>query len=122
VLGPHRGLEEDAMVSYFVSYRGTSPDPVGFIERYASAHARVLATFPGIRSLVLHLPAEARDPFPVTPAGRLLLAQMTFDSAAALQAALDSEARVRAREDFRDFPPFEGSVTHQAMAVRKVFG
>ena len=51
-----------------------------------------------------------------------LLAQMTFDSAAALDTALASEARARARADFQNFPPFEGSVTHQAMAARKVFG
>jgi len=27
------------MVSYFVSHRGPGPGPVGFIERYADAHA-----------------------------------------------------------------------------------
>lgn len=52
------------MVSYFVSHRGPGPGPVGFIERYADAHApdahaRVLAAFAGVCSLVLHLSAEA---------------------------------------------------------------
>jgi len=110
------------MVSYFVSYRGSTPEPEVFLERYAGEHARLLAGFPGIRALVLHTPVGSNDPFPVTSGGRLLLAQMTFDSAAALDAALASEARIRAREDFGRFPPFEGSVTHQAMAARKVFG
>ncbi len=109
------------MVSYFVSYRGSTPDPAAFLRRYAEGHARVLAEFPGIRSLVLHTPVGCSDPFPVTPAGRLLLAQMSFDSLAALEVALASEARQRARADFRRFPPFEGTVTHQAMAARKVF-
>jgi hypothetical protein len=57
----------------------------------------------------------------VNPGGRLLLAQMRFDSIDALNAALASEARVRAREDFRSFPPFQGEITHQAMTSRKVF-
>ena len=47
------------MVPYFVSHRGPGPVPVGFIERYADAHARVLAAFAGVCSLVLHLSAEA---------------------------------------------------------------
>ena len=110
------------MVSYFVSYRGSTSDPVAFLKHYAGEHARLLAGFPGIRGLVLHTPVGWNDSFPVNPGGRLLLAQMTFDSAAALDAALASEARARAREDFRRFPPFEGTVTHQAMAATKVFG
>lgn len=110
------------MVSYFVSYRGTTPDPEAFLARYRGEHARLLAGFPGVRSLILHTPAGWNDPFPVTHGGRLLLAQMSFDSGTALDAALASEARARAREDFKRFPPFEGSVTHQAMAAHKVFG
>jgi len=110
------------MISYFVSYRGSTPEPEAFHEHYAGEHARLLAGFPGIRALVLHTPVGWNDPFPVNPGGRFLLAQMTFDSVAALDAALASEARARARVDFQHFAPFEGSVTHQAMAGRKVFG
>ena len=109
------------MVSYFVSYRGDAPDREAFLRYYSERHARVLADFPGIRSLELHTAADWTDPFPVNPGGRLLLAQMRFDSTDALNAALASEARVRAREDFRSFPPFDGEITHQAMASRKVF-
>lgn len=109
------------MVSYFVSYQGDAPDREAFLRHYAERHARVLAEFPGIRSLVLHTAADWTDPFPVNPGGRLLLAQMGFDSTDALNAALASEARARAREDFRGFPTFRGEVTHQAMISRKVF-
>jgi uncharacterized protein (TIGR02118 family) len=109
------------MVSYFVSYRGDAPDREAFLRHYAERHAGVLAEFPGIRSLVLHTAAEWTDPFPVNPGGQLLLAQMSFDSTEALNAALASEARARAREDFRSFPPFQGEITHQAMTSRKVF-
>lgn len=109
------------MVSYFISYRGSTRHPEAFLDHYAGKHARLLTEFPGIRALVLHTPVGWNDPFPVNPGGRLLLAQMTFDSAAALDAALASEARARARVDFQDFPPFDGTVTHQAMAAHQVF-
>jgi uncharacterized protein (TIGR02118 family) len=109
------------MVSYFIRYRGTAPDPTGFTAYYETRHAAVLKRFPGIRSLVLHAPTAWHDPFPVNPAGSLLLAQMTFDSSQALDAALLSAARKEAREDFRRFPPFNGEVTHEAMTAKVVF-
>lgn len=109
------------MVSYFVSYRGDAPDREAFLRHYEVRHARVLAEFPGIRSPMLHTAADWIDPFPVNPGGRLLLAQMGFDSTDALNVALASEARAGAREGFRSFPPFQGEITHQAMTSRKVF-
>ncbi len=105
----------DVMVSYFVSYRGESAEPAAFIEHYAGKHAALLAELPGIRRLVVHTPIGWNDPFPVNHGDCLLLAQMTFDSLAALDTALASEARARARADFQRFPPFVGTVTHEAM-------
>ncbi|MCZ7564022.1 MAG: hypothetical protein M5U08_09665 [Burkholderiales bacterium] len=46
-----------------------------------------------------------------------LLVQMTFDSAAELDAALASAARAEARVDFSRFPRFDGRVTHQAFTT-----
>lgn len=109
------------MVSYFVRYRGQSADPERFIDYYASTHAAILQRFPGIRSLVLHSPLKNPDPFPVHPAGSLLLAQMTFDTPEALSAALQSGARSAAREDFAHFPAFDGDVTHEVMHGRVIF-
>ena len=109
------------MVSYFVSYRGTSPAAAEFLGHYRERHAEILRSFPGIRGLVLHTPVDWTDPYPVNSGGRILLAQMQFDSGAALDAALASEARARAREDYRTFPAFAGTVTHQAMASTVVF-
>ncbi len=108
-------------VSYFVRYQGRADDPAAFLDHYRTGHAAILKDFPGIRALVLHLPAAWTDPVPVRPAGAALLAQMTFDSAAALDSALASEARARARDDFANFPSFAGEVTHQAMAEERVF-
>ena len=103
------------MISYFVRYRGTSPDPTRFIGYYESKHAPILRQFPGIRSLVLHSGADWVDPFPVRPGGTMLLAQMIFDSSRALDSALRSDARRMARDDFHNFPAFDGEVTHEAM-------
>lgn len=102
-------------VSYFVRYRGAPSDGDAFDRHYATRHAEILKDFPGLRSLVLHRPVEWSDPFPVTPDGTHLLAQMTFDSQSDLDRALRSEARIRARDDFANFPSFDGDVTHQAL-------
>lgn len=109
------------MVSYFVRYRGSAADPADFISYYESKHALILREFPGIRSLVLHTPAAWNDPFPVRQGGSMLLAQMVFDSSSALNAALRSDARKQARDDFQCFPAFEGEVTHEAMAAKVIF-
>jgi uncharacterized protein (TIGR02118 family) len=109
------------MISYFVRYRGSAADPAGFVDHYATHHAAILKEFTGIRTLSLHEPVDWNDPFPIQPDGTALLAQMTFDTPADLERALQSEARRRAREDFGRFPKFCGEVTHQAMRSRIIF-
>ena len=109
------------MVSYFVRYRGSSSDPHAFHAYYEGQHAALLRQFPDIRSLVLHRPAHSTDPFPVRRGDTFLLVQMQFDSASDLDTALRSEARRRARDDFHEFPPFSGEVTHEAMIAKMVF-
>jgi uncharacterized protein (TIGR02118 family) len=109
------------MVSYFVRYRGNSSDPAAFATYYREQHAAILKQFPSINSLILHSPAAFRDPFPVRPAGTMLLAQMTFDSTTALDAALRSDARRLARDDFARFPAFDGEVTHEALRAEVIF-
>ena len=108
-------------VSYLVRYEGIPNDPERFHTRYATVHAAILRDMPGMRSLILHRPVPWTDPFPVQPAGVHLLAQMIFDSATDLDRALASEARARAREDFANFPPFEGTVRHQALRQEVIF-
>jgi uncharacterized protein (TIGR02118 family) len=109
------------MVSYFVRYRGSSSDPDAFHAYYEGQHAALLRQFPNIRSLVLHRPTQAADPFPVRRGDTFLLAQMQFDSACDLEGALRSEARRQARDDFHRFPPFSGEATHEAMIARTIF-
>src|SRR5438094_3228695 len=109
------------MLSYFVRYRGSSSDPDAFYAHYEGQHAAILRQFPNIRSLILHRPAAWTDPFPVRRGESMLLAQMQFDGASVLDAALRSQARRQARDDFHRFPPFEGEVTHEAMTAKVIF-
>ena len=109
------------MVSYFVRYRGASPDPGAFEAYYENQHAAILKQFPNIRSLILHRSSPWTDPFPVRRGETMLLAQMQFDSADALDNALRSQARRLARDDFQRFPPFDGEVTHEAMSGKVIF-
>ena len=109
------------MISYFVRYRGSSPDADGFCAYYERQHAMILRRFPNIRSLTLHHPVSWNDPMPVNRGETFLLAQMQFDDAGDLDAALKSEARREAREDFHRFPPFSGEVTHEAMTGKLIF-
>lgn len=107
--------------SYIVRYHGTAPDPDAFLRYYREGHGPVLQRFPGIRGLTLHRCADFADPFPVNPGGNLLIAQMTFDDIPALNAALASPARAAARDDFANFPRFDGEVTHQAFTSERIF-
>lgn len=107
-------------VSYFVRYHGEAADRAAFLDYYRTAHAPILWRFPGLKSLVLHHGIDSNDPFPVTPGGDLMLAQMVFDSADDLDRALASEARARARDDFARMPDFPGRITHQAMAAEVI--
>jgi uncharacterized protein (TIGR02118 family) len=109
------------MVSYFVRYRGRAADPSAFVTYYREHHAAILRDFPQIRSLVLHTPMGFRDPFSVRPGGTALLAQMTFDNEVALDTALRSEARKKARDDLGRFGTFEGEITHEALFGEALF-
>lgn len=108
-------------ISYFVGYRGQCADPERFFDYHAGAHAGILAEFPGIRLLAPHRPAPWRDPFPVNPGDAALMARMSFDLAETLDAELASEARKRARDDFSNFPEFQGTVSHQATQAKVNF-
>lgn len=106
-------LEE--AVTYFVRYRGLS-HPIGdFASDYAGRHVDILRTWPGIRRIVLHTRMAFEDPHPVRPDPTDFLAEMTFPNGEALRAALQSEARTRARDDRVNLKHGSALVTHQAM-------
>jgi uncharacterized protein (TIGR02118 family) len=108
-------------VSYFVRYDIEIADLPAFLHRYREVHVPLVARWPGLRRMVLHTPLAWRDPFPVNPGKAVLMAQLEFESDAAMNAAFASRERAAAREDFKQFPPFDGIVVHQAMAQEEVF-
>lgn len=108
-------------VSYFVRYDIEIGDLDAFLRRYRDVHVPMVARWPGLRRMVLHTPLAWRDPFPVNPGRAVLMAQLEFESEAAMNAAFASHERAEAREDFKSFPRYEGTVVHQAMAQDEVF-
>lgn len=108
--------------SYLVFYRGKPEDPERFIDHYRSQHAPILRAYPNIRSCLLHRPAAWVDPVAIQPEkGLYLLAELRFDSIDDLNTALASEMRQRSREDFVNFPRFDGKVSHQAVVTETLF-
>jgi uncharacterized protein (TIGR02118 family) len=108
-------------VSYFVRYDITASDLKGFLERYRKVHVPLVAKWPGLRRMTIHTPIGWNDPFPVNRGKAVLLAQLEFESDEAMNRAFASRERAEAREDFKRFMTFEGTVTHQAMRSEEVF-
>jgi uncharacterized protein (TIGR02118 family) len=108
-------------VSYFVRYDIELRDAEAFIRRYREVHVPLVSQWPGLRRMVLHTPVQWRDPFPVNRGKAVLMAQLEFDTEEAMNRAFASPERAAAREDFKRFMTFEGTVTHQAMASDEVW-
>jgi uncharacterized protein (TIGR02118 family) len=108
-------------VSYFVRYDIAAPDLSTFLERYRKVHVPLVATWPGLQRMIIHTPIDWRDPVPVNRGQAVLMAQLEFDSLEAMNAAFASRERAEAREDFKRFMTFEGTVTHQAMRSEEVW-
>lgn len=108
-------------VSYFVRYDIEAGDLAAFLRRYRDVHVPLVARWPGLRRMVMHTPVEWQDPFPVNRGKAVLMAQLEFDSEEAMNRAFASPERAAAREDFKRFMTFEGTVTHQAMRSEEVW-
>ena len=92
-----------------------------FVRRYREAHVPLVTCWPGLRAMTLHTPLEWKDTAPVNKGRAVLMAQLVFENEAAMQRAFASRERAAAREDFKRFMTFEGTVTHQAMATEQVW-
>jgi len=108
-------------VSCFVRYDIAVTDLKGFLERYRKVHVPAVTSWPGLQRMVIHTPVDWKDPFPVNRGRAVLMAQLEFDSEEAMNRAFASPERAAAREDFKRFMTYEGTVTHQAMAQDEVF-
>jgi len=108
-------------VSYFVRYDIAVSDLGAFMERYRRVHVPLVTAWPGLQRMVIHTPVDWRDSFPVNQGRAVLMAQLEFESAEAMNQAFASPERATAREDFKRFMTFEGTVTHQAMKSEEVW-
>lgn len=108
-------------VSYFVRYDIAVSDVTAFVERYRSVHIPLVRSWPGLQRMVIHTPMDWNDPFPVNRGKAVLLAQLEFENEEAMNHAFASRERAEAREDFKRFMSFEGTVTHQAMKAEEVW-
>ena len=109
-------------VSYFIRYVGRSEDVEKFFEHYRTKHAAILREYPGIRGCRLHHPIPWDDPVSVNKDDILVLAELVFDSAEALNQSLQSETRQRSRADFLNFPKLlGGEIRHLAVNTETLF-
>jgi len=106
-------------VSYFVRYEIENSEE--FLRHYREVHVPIVARWPGLQRMVIHTPVDWRDPFPVNRGKAVLLAQLEFESEHAMNQAFASRERAEAREDFKRFMTFEGTVIHQAMKAEEVW-
>jgi hypothetical protein len=104
--------------SYVVHYPGPAQDHNVWMHYYIAHHPGIMRTFPGIRSIEILSRVEWIGFLPWERANHMQRNRVMFDSPAALQAALQSPARIAMREDFKAFPPFEGGNSHFPMETR----
>jgi uncharacterized protein (TIGR02118 family) len=108
-------------ISYFVRYDINAPDVDAFVAYYRTKHVPILSRWPGMKRVVLHTPAECDDLFATNRGKTVLLAQLEFDSMEDLEMAMGSAERVEARQDFKNFPQYQGQVLHQAMQTEEAW-
>ena len=108
-------------ISYFVRYEIAVGNLEAFLERYRKVHVPLVADWPGLQRMIIHTPLGWNDPFPVNRGKAVLLAQLEFETEAAMNQAFASRERAAAREDFKRFMTFEGTVIHQAMRSEEVW-
>jgi hypothetical protein len=104
--------------TYLVSYEGEAEDLNAWHAHYLEDHTRQMAMFPGIRELEVYTRLDWVSLLPWTRLSFMQRNKVVFDSAEALQRALNSPVRHQMRADFKTFPAFTGPNNHYAMATR----
>jgi hypothetical protein len=104
--------------TYLVSYEGEADDLNAWHAHYLERHTRQMAMFPGIRELEVYTRLDWVSRLPWPRVNFMQRNKVAFDSAAALDRALNSPVRHQMRADFKTFPRFSGPNTHYAMATR----
>ncbi len=111
-----------AACTYLVAYEGRAADEQAWLEYYLAHHPAIMARFPGIRAIEICTRIDWMGGIGLRRATALQRNKVVFDDPAALTAALNSPIRHEMRADFKNFPPYEGPVTHFPMTTRRVLG
>lgn len=107
--------------SYVVHYPGPAADLNLWLSHYIAGHPPIMRKFPGIRSIeILSRVDWCGGIAGVERVAHIQRNRILFDSAPALQAALQSPVRHEMRADFHTFPAFEGGNFHYPMATETV--
>lgn len=106
--------------SYVVHYPGPAQDLNVWLTHYIAGHPPIMRKFPGIRSIEILSRVDWCGGLPFERVEHIQRNRILFDSAAALEAALQSPVRHEMRADFHKFPPFEGGNFHFPMATETV--
>ena len=99
-------------VAFLVIYEGQPEDPNEFLRYYLEKHVPIVWTFPKIRRIEIERGIDGGDFF--------MIARLTFDTIEDLRVAINSRERERARDDMKNFPPFEGTVRRQAVEIMDI--
>lgn len=114
------GNAGSARCTYLVSYEGQAQDLNAWLDHYIERHPPLMARFPGIREIEVYTRLDWRGFLPWPRVNHMLRNKVVFDSAAALDLALNSPVRQEMRADYNAFPPFSGPVSHFPMATTAI--
>jgi uncharacterized protein (TIGR02118 family) len=106
--------------TYLVAYDGPAEDEHAWHAHYLAHHPPLMARLPGILELEVYTRVDWVAPAGWQRANCMQRNKVSFDSPAALSAALDSPERRAMRADYNRLPRFAGAVTHYPMSTRVV--
>jgi hypothetical protein len=118
VAQPALPREDRPGCTYLVGYPGPAQDLNAWLSHYISGHPGLMARLPGIRAIEIFTRLDCCSGLPWPQEQLMLRNTVTFDSPAALDAALKHPARELLREDFHRFPPYAGGSQHFPMRTR----
>jgi hypothetical protein len=117
--GPDDARAAGTAVSWIVQYNGPAQDPAAFHAYYRTHHVPIVNRMPRIRSLNWYIPKPSERLAGLHYVEYLQLVQAMFADLDGLLAMRASRERKEGLQDFKNYPPFEGPVTHQAMLSRR---
>ncbi len=118
----HQPDSSDKPCAYLVHYPGAAEDLNDWLDYYLDHHPQIMKTFPRIREIEIYTRVDWRDRMPWEQVDYMQRNRLIFDSAQALEAALNSSVRHDMRADFEKFPPFAGSNIHYPMLTEELVG